>query len=469
MNNSRLRRGLALAAVCTPVIGITGCYPDITSAGSHPPAQASASHQTQTVSNKHHAGVGAVGAASTSTQGTQSIGWYDVPIITSFGPDSAIAGLRVQDGRLQLLIRTDTPVNHASGFVFSKMWHTAWFNPAADTVQPAGEVPAQAQATYQGPAKLVFPATFPSNFQAQAVTVDVQGKPAAKWPGAIPMYGSAANPEGPAPGTLDNQILGQVGNWLWVALKGPQYPPFYPKQQPLLWAFRHWDRLVAFNLQTGQAVEYSIPPSYTEYIWTVSTGTNLVLPTWVRSGNDVWVAVGQWVGCFPANPSPSAASGNVVRAISPVLRKPSGAYVRAETKAAIATLSSDEQELADSLASYWDTVVGAKVPGVPSFHVYQDGQRTAWNMNPAIYNHGDLPSDFIWALEFPFATSDPLASERTQLGQQILSILRNPINTDAIGMIPMTPQQVEAQFHYKPPVALPGYVIRDNAYWPVKS
>ncbi|GMA58218.1 hypothetical protein GCM10025858_27210 [Alicyclobacillus sacchari] len=280
------------------------------------------------------------------------------------------------------------------------------------------------------------------------------------------MYGSAANPEGPTPGSLDNQILGQVGNWIWVALKGPQYPPFYPNQKPLLWAFRFWDRLVAFNLQTGQAVEYSIPRSDSEYVWAVSTGTNLVLPTFVRDGSRVWVAVGQWVGCFPSDPLPTAKSESVVHGFSAVLRKPSASYVHEEAQSAMADLQMDEREVADSLASYWDTTIGANVPGVPSFRMYQDGKRQAWNLNTVIYNHGDLPSDLLWAMQFPFTPSDPRASECTKVGKTILALLRSPLNADAIGVIQMTPQQVEHQFHNKPPVSLPGYVIRGNAYWP---
>ncbi|WP_245783853.1 hypothetical protein [Alicyclobacillus macrosporangiidus] len=396
---------------------------------------------------------------------SSAFGWYFVPLASTIGPNEAIAGLSVNGDRLELLIRTDS-VDDNGNVTFSKVWHRAWFDPETATLTKEPDTPARSQQTYDGSVSLQFPMTFPDHFQPQTVAVEIDGKPAAKWPDAIPMYGSAANPSGSTPGDLDNRILGQVGDWIWVALKGPQYPPLYPNQGPLLWGFRRWDRLVAFDVRTGDAVQYAIPASYSRYVWMVSSGADLVVPTFARDGDHVWVAVGEWIGCFPADPMVSAGAGTVTQGGSPVLHGPEDAYVRSQAQQMMAELSAKQREIADCLASYWDTAVGAHVPGIPSFDAYSAGQRAAWNLETVIYNHGVLPPDLVWAMEFPLPEDDPLVRQRTMIERTVLSLVQSPLNLDAMGVVTKPPQAVVQEFHGKPPVTLPGYEIRNNAYWP---
>ncbi|ACV58270.1 hypothetical protein [Alicyclobacillus acidocaldarius] len=401
------------------------------------------------------------GAAQVSP--TPAVGWYAVPIGQAYGDLAVIAGVEPEGARLRITVRVE--VRNHEGWIMSHRWAAAWFTPATGRLQPAGSLPAQTQRTYAGPVHLEFSSGFPSGFVSVPVTVEVGGKPAAKWPSSIPTYGSLVNPETFPPGSWDNVILGQVGNWIWVALKGPKDPPFSPHAWPITWGFRTWDRLVAFDVVTGQAVEYAIPRSYGYGSWVDMVTPNAVLPSFAREGNRVYVAVGEWVGCFPAVPEPAGAS-TVLRAASPVRVVASGFYVAQEGRAALADLAADERQAAGFLASYWDTEMGAHVPGVPPLSAYQTGKMRAWNQDPAILNHGDLPSDLLWSLCFPFPAGSQSDAEREQMGRAILNMLQSRLQADAYGVLALTPKQVVAQFHGNPPIALPGYVIRNHLYVP---
>ncbi|WP_206886224.1 hypothetical protein [Alicyclobacillus mali (ex Roth et al. 2021)] len=401
------------------------------------------------------------GAAEVSP--APAVGWYAVPIGQVYGDLAVIAGIDPEGARLRITVRVE--VRNREGWIASHRWAAAWFTPATGALQPAGSLPAQTQRTYAGPVHLEFSSGFPSGFVPVPVTVQVGGKPAAKWPSGIPTYGSLVNPESLPPGSWDNVILGQVGNWIWVALKGPKDPPFFPHAWPITWGFRTWDRLVAFDVVTGQAVEYAIPRSYGYGSWVDMVTPNDVLPSFAREGNRVYVAVGEWVGCFPAVPE-AAGAPTVVRAASPVRVAASGSYVAQEGRAALADLAADERQAAEFLASYWDMEMGAHVPGVPPLSAYQTGKMRAWNQELAILNHGDLPPDLLWSLCFPFPAGSQSDAERQQMGRAILNMLQSRLQADAYGVLALTPKQVVAQFHGNPPIALPGYVIRNHLYVP---
>ncbi|MCL6549011.1 MAG: hypothetical protein K6T30_08880 [Alicyclobacillus sp.] len=442
--------------VCTMAVAVLGSAA-LAGCGSPASAAGTATSETGTTSSRS-----AVGAAAASSSWND--GWYFVPIGQRYGDAAVIAGLSSAGDKLRLLVRIDEL--KGEGFIPQKTWNVVWFTPATGALQPAGTVRAQAQPTYTGPVQLSFSDAFPTRFQPVSVTVEVHGKPAAKWPTAIPMYGSDVNPESLPPGAWDNRILGQVGNWIWVALKGPQNPPLYPHSQPILWGFRNWDRLVAFNVLTGQAVEYSIPMSYGYGAWVEMETPDAVLPAFARAGDHVLVAFGEWVGCFPAVPDLPKGAPAVVRGTNPIRRAASAPYVNREARAALSDLQSDERDAAQMLASYWDSQVGVQVQGVPPFRSYQTGKLHAWNQDPAIVNHGDLPPDLLWALRFPYPAGSPLAEERDSAGRAILAMLNSPLQQDAYGIVQRTAKQVVEQFHGHPPMSLPGYVIHDNVYVP---
>ncbi len=410
-------------------------------------------------------------SASTQTVSTK-YGWKFVDL-HNFGQNAIIDGLSLKNGgEIQMTIRHDMMFPNGA-MTFSKTFYTATYNPSTNVAIETGTVVSHPQKKYSGPIALNFPATFPRKFQTQTVSVTDKGVMLSAWPTSIPLYGSAANPQTSSPGALDNQIIGQTGNNLWVALKGPQYPPLYPQQGPLLWGFRYWNRLVELNMNTGTAVVYTIPRTYSLYQSESLSTNSLVVPSFLLEGQNVFVSVGSWMGEFPVTPpssrnSKGITSGNVTKVTSRILITPPANYVPDQAQAAMNELSTLSQQEAMSLASYWDTVVGATVPGVPPYKDYQDGKQQTWNTDPVIENHGSLPSSLVWAMEFPLSQCDPMFVKRKAIELSILHMLQSSLNADAIGIVPKSPAQVQAQFSGHPPLALPGFQVRNNLYWPVQ-
>ncbi|MHB1628640.1 MAG: hypothetical protein ACYCVB_09785 [Bacilli bacterium] len=304
-----------------------------------------------------------------------------------------------------------------------------------------------------GPIHLVWPASFPTHFQTQSVKIEQGGKPIATWPKVIPLYGSASNPQtAAAPGHLDNRILGQTGNWLWVALKGPHTPPRYPLSKFWLFGFRYWNRLVALNVKTAQYRLYAIPRS-TSYAYD-SLGWN-AHPVFTSTKGMVYVGIGSWVGTFPANPEKFAQV--------PILSRPSAQLVQARARLMIASLTELEWQEINSLAAYWDHLKGARVPGMAQ---YLNGY-VPWNAQSVIFNHGDLPSQLVWAFDFPLAHDSSLFHERNTIETETLTLLNSSLNGYQWTPVITTHAQVLKYFHNRPPYPLPGYTIRDGAYWPV--
>ncbi|MCL6444683.1 MAG: hypothetical protein K6T83_14725 [Alicyclobacillus sp.] len=380
-------------------------------------------------------------------------GWRYVPLTPQFGSVVEIAGLADVDGKLQVIIRHDLVAGNS--VQFTTTYRAAIWNERANTLSSLKGV-AKPPAGYAGPIRLVFPSQFPAHFSTQSVKVERITKSGARvvvaWPKSIPLYGSAATPQTATPGSLDNRIIGMSGSWLWVALKGPQYPPLYPKQGPLLFSFRYWNRLVALNIKTGDYRLYQIPRTYTLY----QSEWGLNPPSFVQIGSKVYVAVGSWIGVFPADPE--------VLATVPILVAPPEAMVTHEGAEALADMRMLRWQEINSLAAYWDSVMGKHVPGIPLYH---NGQGPlSWNVDPVIFNHGALPTPLVWALEFPFAPGSPQDRERKQLGQSILNLLSSRLNGFASSPVMTSYATVRKAFGGRAPMPLPGYTIRNNIYWP---
>ncbi|WP_062307765.1 hypothetical protein [Alicyclobacillus sendaiensis] len=376
-----------------------------------------------------------------------------------------IAGIEPEGARLRLTVHVD--LVNARGWITGQRWYAASYS-LGDELKSGGLLPAQTQHTYHGPVRLNFQSGFPSGFRTEPVTVEVAGKPAAKWPSSIPMYGSLVNPETWPPGSWDNLILGQVGPWIWVALKGPGSLPSPLRALPVSWGYRVWNRLVAFNVQTGQAAEYPIPRSVSIGSWLEMETPNLTVPTLAVQGDKVWVGVGEWIGCFPAKPTlPPRVS--VAEVNAPDIRSPDASYTESVGQAALDALRADAVAGAQSLASYWNRLVGAKVPGVPPFSDYQSGKLATWNLSLPPLDHGSLPPLLLWSLTFPYDAGSAADGERNELARTIAAIVASPLNFAAKDASSESAVEVLAEFHHRPPMALPGFVIRGDAYWPANG
>ena len=394
-------------------------------------------------------------APAAAAAGRASEGWYYMNLPARYGSNVTIAGLAAQKGRLEVTVQRLTVV----GTEFHTQDLAATWSPGASTLHgwnPNGTSPTP----YGGPIHLVFPSQFPRDFAAVPVKVEEGTGQAAhivvRWPPSIDAYGSDANPASSAsPGSLDNRIVAVTGHWLWVAMKGPQYPPLYPGQGPLVWAFRSWNRLMALNLSTGVDRVYSLPPLYA-----LQESEFSPAPQVVQMGSHVYAAVGSWIGVLPRP--------GVARDIPVPIQQPAPPRaVRRDGTVALADLRYLYAQEVNSLAAYWDSVMGHHVPGLP---FYPHGENpSGWNTDPVIVNHGVYPATLIWAMEYPYPPGSREATGRTAMAKAIVRLLTSPLDGDAESVALPSYATVRHAFHDNPPYSLPGYRIRDNVYWPDNS
>ncbi|MCY0869201.1 MAG: hypothetical protein OWT27_01255, partial [Firmicutes bacterium] len=258
---------VAVIALCAPALYLSGATPSATFAA----------------------------AASTSP----ATGWYYLNTQAEFAPGSQIAAIQpTDDASGSVDITAMIPRSHGNEVVptyeravLSSDTGTWRGHPTASAIPPT--------AVDDGGVQLVFPDTFPTHYQTTHVKIESDGRVIAHWPGAVPLYASAANPVGARPGALDNQIIGRHGAWLWVALKGPQYPAAPELRHGIFSGFRTWNRIVALNLTNGQYRLYSIPASSA-----YGSVPTFVMPlAFAASGGQVYIGVHSWLGIFPSNPT----------------------------------------------------------------------------------------------------------------------------------------------------------------------
>ena len=392
-------------------------------------------------------------------------GWRYAPLTPQFGADASIAGLANVRGELQVTVSHHAVSGNGS---LITTYRTALWKEKSDSFS----VPVatkDAPKGYHGPIQLVFPATFPMQFNVQSVKIE-QGttsasRPVVAWPKAIPLYGSGQNPQSAAPGSLDNQIIGQSGAWLWVALKGPQFPPLYPKQGPLIFGFRHWNRLVALNVHTGAYRWFTLPQTYSLY----QSSWGVAVPAFASLGSQVAISVGSWIGIFPADPGAVAPAAPVSTAstASPILvAAPKASLARRGSEALMDLKMLDWQEI-NSLAAYWNSIMGTRVPGMP---FYRNGQAPfSWNTQAIIFNHGVLPTALTWAMEYPFVRGSVQDQERTRLESSMMALLTSRLNGYAWSPVENTYAGERKAFANHAPLSLPGYVVKQNVYWPIRA
>ncbi|KUO94616.1 hypothetical protein [Ferroacidibacillus organovorans] len=385
-------------------------------------------------------------------------GWRYAPLTPQFGADASIAGLANVRGQLQVTVSHHAVSGNGS---LITTYRTALWKEKSDSFS----VPVatkDAPKGYHGLFQLVFPTTFPMHFNVQSVKIE-QGTtsashPVVAWPKAIPLYGSGQNPQSAAPGSLDNQIIGQSGAWLWVALKGPQLPPLYPKQYPLIVGFRHWNRLVALNVQTGAYRLFAIPQTYSLY----QSSWGVAVPAFANLGAQVAISVGSWIGIFPADPG----TGSSASVASPILvAAPKASLARRGSEALMDLKLLDWQEI-NSLAAYWNSIMGKQVPGMP---FYRNGQApVSWNTDPVVFNHAALPSALTWAMEYPFVRGSVQDQERTRLESSIIALLTSRLNGYAWSAAGYSYASERKAFANHAPLSLPGYVVKQGVYWPIR-
>jgi hypothetical protein len=104
------------------------------------------------------------------------------------------------------------------------------------------------------------------------------------------------------------------------------------------------------------------------------------------------------------------------------------------------------------------------VPGLPR---YQAGSTPpAWNADPVIENHGVFPAALTWALTYPAPPETPWAETRRALGQAIVGLLTSQLNKILASPVITPYPSVKRAFGGRPPFPLPGFTVRDKAYWP---
>ncbi len=390
--------------------------------------------------------------APTSSPRTRSVppvvGWTYLNVDAQTGGHTVIVKLRADRGGLDLIVsRGITTKAGAETFEPLLLRYNA----------TTGSLSRPVASPYAVPPTLAFasPAT------SVTLSFPIFGKPPifistgsqseiAPFPPGVPAYDSGINPA-TDPGTLDNVVIGTSGSWVWVALKGPAKAP----AAGLVWQFRHWNRILAFNLRTHQYFVYPIPRSSS--LAAVNPGW-WQAPAFVAANHRVFIAVGSWLGVFPSMPTAHRLA---------VLKGPPAALIAKRTSRMMAALSNLYWQASDGLAAYWNCSVmqdpnSQACPGGASGVPYR-----SWVLNPAVFNHGDYPETLIWAASFPLVPGSALAAKRNRMLSTILRLARSPLTTAQI--VYPTAAAAQAGFHDTPPTALPGFAIRGEYYWAVAS
>jgi hypothetical protein len=254
-------------------------------------------------------------------------------------------------------------------------------------------------------------------------------------PASIPAYGSEINPSPGQPGSFDNRILGQTGNWVWIAMKGPEKPPI----PQLVWHYRRWNRILAVNIQTRKMQVFGIPTSTSE---TDTWGTT---PAFTSTPSRVYIGTGNWVGVLPANPSGSVKL--------PVVKPEPSQLVQQNQQKMLQTLQQLETTAATGLTSFWNNYVmkgNQKYAGV------------VWIEDPSVINHGNFPLKLYWALNFPLQPGTAAYQQRQKLTSEIEAMLKDPV--PSASLVYPAPAKLKAAYHGTPPSPIPGYVIKNGYY-----
>lgn len=365
--------------------------------------------------------------AAETTALEQSFGWRYVEIPTSFGASSQIGGIDSLNGNIQMTIISEQTTGNSIQNEYATGTYQLDTNQLSDRQEST-----KAPNGYKGSWKL----TFGRMNGQQPVTMTLVGNGTSiPIPSSIPAYVSEINPAPADPGNFDNRILGQTGDWVWIAMKGPGDPPM----PGLVWGYRQWNRILAINTKSRETQVFSIPRRTSE------TDTWNNTPGFAVIGDTVYVATGNWVGTFPA--APTNQSSITIRVPEPQ------SVVAADQAKMLNTLSDLETEAATGIAGYWNNYV---------MKGNEKATNDSWIGDPAVYNHGDYPPDLYWALNFPLKSGTQAYNQRAALVREIEQLLKSPLTMAWVAY--PDPSSMRAHFQSTPPTAIPGYHIVNGYY-----
>ncbi|MCY0901786.1 MAG: hypothetical protein OWU32_06295 [Firmicutes bacterium] len=396
-------------------------------------------------------------------------GWSWLDLTSTFGVGTTLAGL---DATPRGLI---VNVQESGGYANQDVYASSLYDARTQRLGPAH--PAKEPRAYAGPVRLDWLGA-DSTSGLQQVQITQPGKSAIRWPRAVPVYGEFSQTE--PYGAVDNQILGQSGDWLWVAMKGPAHAPFSLRTSPV---FRDWDCILAIDLKTGAYRLLQLPPISSP------VATMYTAPAFAVRGGSVWIGVSDWLGVLPADPallpgtaglpgtpgggsgtsegSDAATGADIATATAdralllPVLRPVPTSVMQSRLTLAQMEFSALLREQAGSIASLWDNyIMGHRVPGVT-------GAEETWMSDGAYINQGYIPAGILFGSEFPVKSGSAAATAQARLIADLTQLGRNPLPSSIYTLT--SAAQERKHFHAHPPGALLGYREEHDLYVPDPS
>lgn len=370
----------------------------------------------------HNTATNSSSGAAPSTQSSLSDGWY-YNNLSVFGPGAQIIGLQSSNGSLDV----EAEYGVTQGNIIQPKYRSATLNLNRGSFG----------STYPGVEPKGYNGAWTLQFGTLHYTKPIQislahhGTDVFTLPQSIPGYASEIMTD---PAKFDNQVIGQSGPWVWIAMKGPQSPPI-PQMTN---GFRYWNRIVAINAQSHVFHVYTIPPN------TASTSTGSHTPAFTQIGQTVYIGTGSWVGAFSSDPASNS---------SPIVRPEPRSVVSQDQQKMLDDLENEVKVGAEGLANYWN---GYVMKGDQ-----QKGQ-LVWEMDPAFWNHGNLPENIEWAVRFPLKQGSQAYKIRQTLFNEVEVLLKNPLDTAWIVLD--TPEKMQSHFQSTPPAPIPGYIIKGEYY-----
>lgn len=350
------------------------------------------------------------------------VGWYYINL-SSFGKGAQIAGLSTAGNQLEVTATRSVATDN----VLKSVYMSAPVNQSNWTVGASHST--NQPSAYTGPWSIKFGKLHYTK-PIQITLID-HGNSAFPLPPSIPGYASEIMTD-PAP--FDNQVIGQSGHWVWLAMKGPLNAPL----PHMMVGFRYWNRIVAVNTQTDVVRVFSIPRDTSQ----VSTANNA--PAFAERGQYVYIGTGPWVGVLPFNPTSTTAQ---------VVRPEPQAVALKDQQNMLAGLQREVQAGAQGVATFWN---GYVMKGDQKDFVW------AWQMQPTVWNHGTFPSSVNWATRFPLRIDTSAYQTRAHLYAEIKMLLNNSLDTASVALD--TSAKLKQHYHSVPPAPVPGYTIQGGYY-----
>jgi len=381
-------------------------------------------------------------------------GWSYINLPRIFGHHVTISGLTATRQGVYVTVTETHSVGNETHYTYALAPYDS------QTGQLGSARQATAPVQYRGPYQLSWSNSNHQKYDEglQKVSIVKAGKQELTWPKSVLVYGDLSQTQ--PSGAVDNQIIGQNGNWLWVAMKGPASPPF---TLHVYYHFRNWDRIIAINVHTGAYRLYQLPQI------TAKINLSNTTPAFAYHAGKVYIAVSDWIGVLPAVPNARVvvAPASAKTITFPILHPVPTATLQARWTVAQTELSAGIRQEAGSIAYLWDHhIMNKNVPGV-------SGTTTSWMSDGAYLNHGWVPQGILYGAEFPLTKGFSAEKIKDTLLKQITLLGKNPLPTSVFALY--TANALKQYFHGRPPALLPGYRIVHNLYvpdpstWPLPS